>query len=85
MDFEAAPFLKANIIHEGHQEVIIEIEEDILRLPKTAIKVLRVLPTEDYHPLFDIYILSDILLGSPAEEGSDAENSAITSTQTPPP
>lgn len=44
MGLEATPYLKANLIHQNQQEFIVDVNGKIIRLGKTAIAAMKVLP-----------------------------------------
>lgn len=40
-------YLKTELVHENQHEFIISVEDETVRLPRTVVEGVRMLPTED--------------------------------------
>ena len=47
MGFEVTPFFKTKLLHENEREVVIDLEGQIVRLPREAIAGIKMLPVEN--------------------------------------
>ena len=49
MGFEVTSSLKAELVHENHQEFIVDVEGQTIRLPRKIVAGIKMLPVEDSH------------------------------------
>ena len=66
MGFRVTPLLKAELIHENHQELIVGVEGQTIRLPRKAISGIKVAPVEDIHWILK-FLTQDAPLGRELE------------------